>query len=93
MNRDAAYRLRLYIAGEAQNSADALANLTAICRTALPGRHEIEVIDVFVDPARALADRIFMTPTLVKVSPAPVRTIVGTLSDAGKVLSTLGLGA
>ena len=91
MSRDLQFQLRLYVAGDAQNSAEALANLTAICRRALPGRHAIEIVDVFKDPARALADRVFMTPTLVKVAPAPVRTIVGTLSDADKVLRALGL--
>jgi len=93
MSRDDTYRLRLYVAGEAQNSVEALANLTAICKAALPERHSIEIIDVFKDPSRALADRVFMTPSLVKVSPAPMRTIVGTLSDADKVLSALGLSA
>jgi len=92
MSRDTTYRFRLYVAGEAENSARALVNLQAICRS-LPARHTIEVIDVFKDPARALADRIFMTPTLVKVEPGAVRTIVGTLSDSETVLSALGLAA
>jgi hypothetical protein len=32
-----------------------------------------------------------MTPTLVKLGPAPVRRIVGTLSETSTVLRTLGL--
>lgn len=93
MSRETPYRFRLYIAGEAQNSSEALANLTAICKSALPDRHAIEIIDVFKEPGRALQDRIFMTPTLVKLEPAPVRTIVGTLSDARTVLGALDLHA
>jgi circadian clock protein KaiB len=93
MSRGADYRFRLYVAGEAENSARALVNLQAICRDSLPARHTIEVVDVFKDPGRALADRIFMTPTLVKLGPGQVRTIVGTLSDADTVLSALGLRA
>ena len=82
---------RLYIAGGTPNSIQAQANLAAMCKAHLPGRHRIEVVDVFAQPGRALADGIFMTPTLVKLAPAPVRSIVGTLSRTQRVLEALGL--
>jgi circadian clock protein KaiB len=85
------YEFRLYVAGDALNSALAQANLKALCREHLPGRHTIEVVDVFKQPQRALADGIFLTPTLVKLAPAPVRRIVGTLSRTRTVLLALGL--
>ncbi|HUF93899.1 MAG TPA: circadian clock KaiB family protein [Candidatus Limnocylindria bacterium] len=91
MSRRSTFTFRLYVAGEAENSTQAVANLTALCRAHLPGRHEIEVVDVFRQPRRALADRIFMTPTLVKCAPAPARRIVGTLSQALTVMHALGL--
>jgi circadian clock protein KaiB len=91
MNRDKTYLFRLYIAGDAVNSTQAVANLTALCRTYLPDRHEIEVVDVFREPKRALADGILMTPTLVKLTPPPVRRIVGTLKQTETVLQALGL--
>ncbi|OIP15528.1 MAG: circadian clock protein KaiB [Comamonadaceae bacterium CG_4_9_14_3_um_filter_60_33] len=69
----------------------ALANLTALCREYLVGRHEIEVIDVFEQPERALADAIYLTPKLVKLAPLPTKTIVGTLSHTQTVLQALGL--
>ena len=84
-------KFRLYIAGDAQNSAQAIANLAAICRAHLPDRHEVELVDVFLEPKRALADGILMTPTLVKITPAPFRRIVGTLSQPAPVLHALGL--
>ena len=84
-------KFRLYVAGDAQNSAQAIANLTAICRTHLTDQHEIELVDVFLEPKRALADGILMTPTLIKLTPAPVRRIVGTLSQRAPVLQALGL--
>jgi circadian clock protein KaiB len=93
MNQRARFKFRLYVAGDAPNSMQAVANLTAICRTHLPGRHEIEIVDVFRDPKRALADGIFMTPTLMKLSPAPIRRIVGTLSRRHPVLQALDLEA
>ena len=85
------FRFRLYVAGDAPNSAQAIDNLTAFCRAHLPERYEIEIVDVFREPQRASAEGIFMTPTLVVLAPLPVRQIVGTLSDAHTVLLALGL--
>lgn len=86
-----AYLFRLYLAGEAPNSVRALASLYAICRQHFPHRHRIEVIDVLQEPLRALADGIFVTPTLIKVSPAPPFQIIGDLSDEEGLLRALGL--
>ena len=91
MSRRALFKFRLYIAGDALNSAQAVANLTALCLAHLPDRHEIEVVDVFREPKRALSDGILMTPTLVKLAPPPARRIVGTLSQTQTVLQALGL--
>ena len=93
MNRRAVFKFRLYVAGDAQNSVEAIANLTALCRKYLPGLYNIEVMDVFLEPARAATDGVFMTPTLVKLAPAPTRTIIGNLSQTGVVLQALGLAA
>jgi circadian clock protein KaiB len=89
----APFKFRLYIAGDAQNSVQAVANLGALCRTYLPHRYEIEVVNVFQAPERALADGIFMTPALIKLEPTPVRRIVGTLSQTLPILHALGLDA
>jgi len=86
-----AFKFRLYVAGDAANSSQAIANLRALCRAHLPDHCEIEVVDVFKHPARALAEAVFMTPTLIKISPAPARRIVGSLSQADTVLQALGV--
>jgi len=85
------FKFCLYIAGGTLNSANAFANLGALCRIHLPDQHEIEVVDVLREPKRALADGIFMTPTLVRLAPSPARIIVGTLSQTRVVLQSLGL--
>src|SRR5687768_15800134 len=87
------YTFRLYVAGDVPNSREAIANLTEICDTHLPGQHEIEIVDVFLEPERALAEEIFLTPTLVSVSPYPGRRIVGTLNNTEPILQILGLGS
>jgi circadian clock protein KaiB len=92
MNPRTSFKFRLYIAGDTENSAQAIANLTKLCSTRLADRHEIEIVDVFKEPKRALADGIFLTPTLIILAPSPVRRIVGTLGQTKTVLQTLGLG-
>jgi circadian clock protein KaiB len=93
VSRRPTYKFRLYVADDTRNSVQARANLAELCRAHLPGRHEIEVVDVLKEPERALEDGILMTPTLIVLAPAPVRRIVGTLSQTGTVLRTLGLEA
>jgi len=91
MKRPAHFKFRLYVAGEGPNSAAAVGNLTALCREHLPERHEIEIVDVVKQQGRALADGVMLTPLLVKLSPAPVRKVVGTLSPGESVLLALGI--
>ena len=91
MSRRGTLRLRLFVADDAPNSTQARANLAAQCRDYLPGQCEIEIIDVFKHPERALADSVFMTPTLIRVAPAPQRRVVGNLGQARPVLDALGV--
>lgn len=81
-------KLRLYVAAGAPISERALANLEAIREKHLDVCN-IEVIDVFEAPERALADDVLVTPTLLRVSPLPVRRIIGDLSQAGRVVRAL----
>jgi circadian clock protein KaiB len=92
MARPVKFKFRLYITGNAPNSVQALTNLTEWCRCQLPNRHHLEVIDLLAHPTRALTDKVFMTPTLVKLSPKPEFRIVGALSDLSLHLEHLGLG-
>ncbi len=85
------FNFRLYVAGDAANSRQAIANLTDLCQTHLPDRHEIEIIDVLLDPKRALTEEIYMTPMLVSDTPHPGHRIVGTLSHTEPILQILGI--
>ena len=62
-----------------------------ICKNHLPDNHQIEIVDLLQDPRRVLSDSIQATPTLIKLSPAPVRKIIGDLGEEAKVLFALGL--
>ena len=83
--------LRLYVAGGAPNSMQAIANLEAICAEYLKGGHKLEVVDVLEDPSRAMAEGVLVTPSLSKLSPQPVAQVIGNLSDKRRVLLALGL--
>jgi circadian clock protein KaiB len=85
-------RLRLYVANDTLSSLQAKANLTAICREHLSGTATIEIVDILIDPIRCLNEGVLVTPTLVKLSPPPVRKIIGNLSDTHAVLYALGIG-
>jgi circadian clock protein KaiB len=87
------FKFRLFIAGNSPNSTLAVFNLNAFCRKHLPDRHEIELVDVFRNPAAALADGVTLTPKLVKLSPGPSCEIIGTLSNEPTVINALGLSA
>jgi circadian clock protein KaiB len=71
----------LYVAGDAPHSLRSIVNLKRFCAEKLPGHHQIEIIDLFVHPERALRDNVLLTPTLTVKIGTSVRRIVGDLSD------------
>jgi len=78
--------LRLYVAGQTPNSLTAFENLKKICHEHLEGRYTIEVIDLVRNPQLAKGDQILAVPTLIRKLPAPVKKIIGNLSNTEKVL-------
>lgn len=82
---DSPLSLRLYVSGQALNSRAAIRNLESL-RAALDDATAVEVVDVRERPELAEEDRILATPTLVRRQPAPVRKIIGDLSDIQRVL-------
>jgi len=83
--------LRLYTAGQTPKSLAAIKNLKRICEQHLPGRYNIEVIDLMANPRLAKDDQIVAIPTLVRKLPDPLRKIVGDLSDEHRTLVGLQL--
>ncbi len=85
--------LRLYVAGDGPNSVAARTNLRRLLAPCDPATYSLEVVDCLREPIRTLQEGVLVTPTLVRIEPEPLRTIVGTLSDTTQVLEALGLGA
>jgi circadian clock protein KaiB len=91
--RTQGYMLRLYIAGASSRSARAIKNIQKICEKHLAGQYQLEVVDLYQQPARAAEGQVLAAPTLVKEEPSPARRLVGDLSDEVRVLAGLGLDA
>jgi circadian clock protein KaiB len=87
----ARYLLRLYIVGQAMSGMLAISAIKEICETHLKDRYELEVIDLYLQPLLAERDQIIAAPTLVKVLPAPLRWLIGDLSNTQQVLAGLDL--
>ena len=88
---DGHYHMRLYVAGQTAKSLTALSNLKRVCEEHLAGRYEIEVIDLVKNPKLAAGDQILAVPTLVRRLPAPLKRIIGDLSDTERVLVGLDI--
>jgi circadian clock protein KaiB len=85
------YLIRLYVAGLTLRSSETLARIKSVCEEHLEGRYDLEVIDIYQQPELAQEGQIVVTPTLIKVLPAPLRRLVGDLLDTEKVLRGLNI--
>ena len=83
--------LRLCVSGMTPRSREAVNNLTQICDEYLEGHYQLEVIDLYQQPALAARHQIIATPTLLKSYPPPLRRLIGDLSDTETTLRRLGI--
>ena len=60
-------------------------------RSDLPRFIPTEAVDIYQQPKEAAKDQIIAAPTLIKELPAPVKRLIGDLSDRDKVLVGLDL--
>ena len=84
-------QLRLFVSGATPRSVRAIRNIRAICEEYLPGRYNLEVIDIYQHPERLKTDQIIAAPMLVKQWPLPVCRLIGDLSDTQRVLASLDI--
>lgn len=83
--------LRLYVTGRSAKSLRAIENLRRACEEHLAGRYRIEIVDLLENPRLAAEDQILAVPTVVRKLPAPMRKIVGDLSETDRLLVGLQL--
>ena len=85
------YLFRLYIAGGTSRSSQAITNVRRICEQYLAGCYELEVIDVYQQPAATKAADLIALPTLIKELPLPSRRFVGDMSNTERIVVGLRL--
>jgi circadian clock protein KaiB len=85
------YVLRLYIAGMNPKSLAAVENIRRLCDEQLPGKCQLDVIDIYQQPILAMNGQIVAAPTLVKELPPPLKKLVGSMADTDRVLIGLDL--
>jgi len=87
----AKYLLRLYVTGTTGKSMRAIQNVRRICEEHLRGLYDLEVVDIYKNLPLARGDQIVAAPTLIKKLPAPLRRLIGDMSDEQRVLVGLDL--
>jgi circadian clock protein KaiB len=85
--------LRLYVSGLSARSRQAIENIRRLCEVHLPGRHELQIIDIYQQPELAKEQQLIAAPTLIKKLPLPLRRLVGDMQDPARVLLMLGVSA
>jgi circadian clock protein KaiB len=85
------YLLRLYVTGQTSRSMRSIENVRGICERYLKGRYDLEVIDIYQQPALAAEGQIIAAPTVIKSRPLPLRRLVGDFSNQSRVLAALDL--
>ena len=89
--KPAKYLLRLYVTGTTGKSVRAIQNVRRICEEHLAGLYDLEVVDIYKNLPLARGDQIIAAPTLIKRLPAPLRRLIGDMSDEQRVLVGLDI--
>lgn len=85
--------LCLYVAGTNPRSLGAVERVSRLCERHLPGRYDLDVIDIYQNPAMAELGQVVAAPTLVRSLPTPLRQVVGDMTDETRLLRALGVAA
>jgi circadian clock protein KaiB len=87
------FSLLLFITGTSDLSMRAIRNVRSVCEGHLADRYDLKVIDVNRNSSLMSSYDIVAAPTLIKISPAPHRMLVGDLSNTARVLKALDIPA
>lgn len=85
------YVFRLYVANNTPKSVRAIQQIRKICDERLPGRYELEVIDIYEQPEMMEEDQVFAIPTLIKKLPPPLQRLIGDMTNTEKLIVCLDL--
>jgi circadian clock protein KaiB len=89
--KESRVKFQIFIGKRTRNSDLAVARLREVCETEIPGKYDIEIIDLSQNPELAKENNIVATPSVFRTLPAPGRKSVGDLAEKHKVLLALDL--
>jgi circadian clock protein KaiB len=85
------YVLRLFVTGMTPRSTRAIRAVRELCDRRLKDQFDLEIVDVYQQPQLIQGEQVFATPTLIKYEPAPLRRIIGDMTDENRLCFGLGL--
>lgn len=71
------YRYCLFVSGSTARSQQSIKVVRTVCDKYIRDDYTFAVIDVIDNPERALSERVYVTPTLIRYGPPPTRRFVG----------------
>lgn len=83
------YILRLFVSGHSPTTTEALTTLHCLLEQKLSDSYTLKVVDIMKHPEQAELNQISATPTLVRLSPKPVRRIVGEWENWDRILQLI----
>lgn len=83
--------LKLFVTGTIPRSQHAIESVQSILNEHSSNSWELSIVDVSESPEEAEEHRIIATPTILRLSPPPVRRVIGDVSDPKMLLQALGL--
>jgi circadian clock protein KaiB len=83
--------LHTLLTGMSPKSMEAIENIKLLCDEYLKDAFELEIIDIYKNPERAVEEHVVFSPSLIKKLPLPRKTLIGTLADTQKVIKALGI--
>lgn len=83
--------LTLFVSEASPTSARAVRRLRDLCDRHCPSGYDLEIIDIYQQPAAVVSRGVLAVPTLIKELPLPVHVLIGDFTDEPRVLAALGL--
>jgi circadian clock protein KaiB len=85
--------LTLFVSGASPTSARAVGRLRDLCDRHWPSGYDLDIVDIYEQPAEVVSRGVLAVPTLIKEQPLPVRILIGDFTDEQRVLAALGVPA
>lgn len=85
------YRFTLYVSRKTEAIDELIATLQREMEAVAQQNFVLDVVNVLEMPELAANADVFVTPTLVRDLPEPVRRIIGNLKDTGKVILAMNM--